>query len=332
MRSASDWMKDLSGDLNVTQISIPGTHNSHAIENNVIADYKTPAILASQAFYNPALRMAAEIPTKIATCQIDPMWKQLQNGVRFLDLRVRSWEKFDSEGGRWGFGLCHGPAKLKESLTQVLDGMADFLGNHPSETLLISIKWDEAVLNGLSPKQTDPDDNLRHGVNEIWNKYGWFKGAHWPKLNEVRGRAILLRRFWNPPNESLGLNFYDPSFYDQERSNGSEGKWKQMPKPDRNALTIAERWSCARDMLQEAKNADFNDGVMYFSTTCDTWFDEKTFQFWVPFYYAQRLNPQLVLFMIDECKTPRKGRYGVVITDFCEPDTARSIFEQNFRP
>ncbi|KAM0550340.1 hypothetical protein ACHAPJ_009011 [Fusarium lateritium] len=338
-RPASDWMRDLPEDAHITQISIPGTHNSHAMESNLVPDKNNPLILPFGQFVPPAFKNFVEIPTRMATCQADPMWKQLQNGVRFFDLRVRSWEKFDNEGRAWGFGLCHGSAKLKESLTKVLDGLADFLKHHPSETLLISIKWDEEKLSintdggnpSMSSSQVTPDWHLRFHVNEIWDKHGWFKGTHWPYVREVSGKAILLRRFWNPDNEALGINFDNPSFYDHERSKGSEGKWKQKSDPKADAMTIDKRWNTAYDMLQEAKNADINDNVVYFSTTCDTWLDKSTFKYWDPFYYALRLNVLLQRFMAEEYKTPKNGRYGVVITDFCTDDMARVIFEQNFR-
>ncbi|KAF4345113.1 1-phosphatidylinositol phosphodiesterase [Fusarium beomiforme] len=320
-RSAKDWMGDLSGDLNITQISIPGTHNSHAIKSNID--------LGKVSILNPAAAFF-EVLKAVATCQVDPIWKQLQNGVRFFDLRVRSWAQFENEGGRWAFGLCHGSAKLKESLTQVLDGMADFLSNHPTETLIISIKWDEEILSGKSSDPTTPDLNLRFGVSEIWDKYNWFKGVHWPNLSEVRGRAILARRFWIPDNEPLGVNFY--KFYDHPRSEGPEGKWKQMPNPKEFSMTIENRWNSAKGMLNEAKEADLNDGVMYFASTCDTWLDTKGHlpRWWEPRYYAERLNPELLKFMVHEYNNPSKGRYGVVVTDFCEAPIARVIFEQNF--
>jgi 1-phosphatidylinositol phosphodiesterase len=326
-------MGDLAGDLNITQLSIPGTHNSHAIKTNVEVESNSQVNFASHALLNPGIvAMYAELYTAIATCQLDPMWKQLQNGVRFFDLRVRSWEKFENEGGRWAFGLCHGSAKLKESLTQVLDGMADFLRNHPTETLLISIKWDEEKLNGGSSHTTVPDWNLRFGVSEIWDKYKWFRGAHWPNLSEVRGRAILVRRFWSPDNETLGINFDNPSYYDSPQGGGPDGKWKQMPNPTEFAMTIEKRWNTALNMLNEAKEADLNDRVMYFASTCDTWVDKdgKVPKWWEPRYYAERVNPWLALFMSQEYEKPKKGRYGVVVTDFCDATLARCIFEQNF--
>ncbi|KAG7404941.1 hypothetical protein Forpe1208_v015055 [Fusarium oxysporum f. sp. rapae] len=132
---------------------------------------------------------------------------------------------------------------------------------------------------------------LRFGVSEIWDKHNWFKGTYWPKLHEVRGRTILLRRFWNPDNESLGINFNKPSFYDTARSDGPDGKWKQMTDPSRGSMTIDGCWKFVRDMLNEAKEADFNDEAMYFASTCDVWLDMSAKQpkFWEPLYYADQL-------------------------------------------
>ncbi|KAF4961551.1 hypothetical protein FGADI_175 [Fusarium gaditjirri] len=231
-RSAKDWMGDLSGDLNITQLSIPGTHNSHAIKSNVEVENNSYVNFASHALFNPGIYgMYAEFYTAIATCQLDPMWKQLQNGVR-----------------------------------------------------------------------------------------------------EVRGRAILVRRFESPDNEILGINFYNPSFYNSPQSDGPIGKWKQMPHPDTFSMTIEERWNTARSMLNEAKEADLNDKVMYFASTSDTWIskDWKPPKWWEPRYYAERVNPLLALFLSQEYEKPKKGRYGVVVTDFCDATLARCIFEQNF--
>ncbi|KAJ0142363.1 hypothetical protein HZ326_14825 [Fusarium oxysporum f. sp. albedinis] len=89
-------MKDLPSDMSVTQISIPGTHNSHAIKSNIVVERNANMNFASYALYNPGIVvMYSEVYTAIATCQRFSMWDQPI--ISFLTREYRTRKK-----GRYG--------------------------------------------------------------------------------------------------------------------------------------------------------------------------------------------------------------------------------------
>lgn len=172
-----DWMKNIPDDTFLSEINIPGTHDS--------------ATRYSQFPY-------------FSRCQKDSIFEQLCMGARFLDLRV---ERVGNE-----LRLVHATAKCRKSpvgkdylmLDDVLSECEMFLKANPSEALIISIKRD----NGDTSENTF--DTFFEGYlhNEMW-----YTQNRIPQLYEVRGKAVLFNRFTvNTDNElyddsNTGLNF-----------------------------------------------------------------------------------------------------------------------------
>lgn len=101
----TDWMKSLDGDKPISQISIPGTHNSAAL-------------------YEPI--------RGVAKCQNLTIAQQLDAGVRFLDIRCRHQNN--------AFTIYHGPIDQHQNFADVIASVTDFLRAHPSETVILSVK------------------------------------------------------------------------------------------------------------------------------------------------------------------------------------------------
>lgn len=179
------WMSFLDDNASVTQLTIPGTHNSHSTEDN----YADPKGWPVKGF---------------AQTQYSPVSTQLTEGVRFVDLRV----------GHPNFSMRHGQCVLKGILNDVLNSINEFLNQHQTETVLVSIKWDD-------PNNGEPGD-MGAAVWSQWNTRKWYSGNEWPLLKDVRGKAILLRRFGGGP---LGIDF--GGFYGNQ-SKGSPGAWNQQ--------------------------------------------------------------------------------------------------------
>ncbi|MBE3047155.1 phosphatidylinositol-specific phospholipase C, partial [Candidatus Bathyarchaeota archaeon] len=156
----SSWMAHLPDPLLLSSLSIPGTHNS---PTHYIA--------------LPSVR-----------CQVAPLRAQLSNGVRFLDVRV------SARGNSDRMPLVHAAFPVALWGARYLDGFLEecyaFLDDNPRECLVLSLKRegmgsadDEAMsrylLDGYIAKDTER----------------WFTGANIPRLGEVRGKIVLLRRF-----------------------------------------------------------------------------------------------------------------------------------------
>jgi len=193
--SLNDWMKNLSDETAITQISIPGSHDSGA-------RYDFPII---------------EHTAKTQNLTIS---EQLDIGVRFLDIRCKiSGNTFD---------IYHGAVYQKLSFKDIVSSIKEFLKKNPSEFILLSIKKEDSKDNNLKFEtilekyiSTDLADILYRGSN-----------TQFPKIQDVRGKAIMIKRFsgisnigydaysgWkdNSPNSIIdkgGYSFTIQDFYD----------------------------------------------------------------------------------------------------------------------
>jgi 1-phosphatidylinositol phosphodiesterase len=115
---------------------------------------------------------------------------QLENGVRFFDIRVQPTSPEDPKDDT--LHLVHavfpisltGPKKFRH----LLDEVKEFLKANPSETLVMSLKRegtgnakDEQLSTILKDHYTNPDE--------------WWTRPRIPTLGEARGKIVLLRRF-----------------------------------------------------------------------------------------------------------------------------------------
>lgn len=103
--AGNDWMTDLDGDLPLSQLSIPGSHDSGA---------------------------RFEPFPGTATCQTLTIAEQLAVGVRFLDVRCRHLNN--------AFTIHHGQVYQNINFTDVLNDVLGFLNANPGETVIMSVK------------------------------------------------------------------------------------------------------------------------------------------------------------------------------------------------
>ncbi|EMD61539.1 hypothetical protein COCSADRAFT_28875 [Bipolaris sorokiniana ND90Pr] len=162
--SYASWMSTLPDNLPLSAISIPGTHNSHT-------HYRAL----------PSVR-----------CQVHDIKTQLENGIRFLDIRVQPIHSTDTS--KKELYLVHGafPISLTgpKYLAPILQTCYNFLAAHPSETLLVSLKR-EGVGSAT-------DEHLAAVLQKHYiapNSSRWYTENKTPYLGSVRGKLILLRRY-----------------------------------------------------------------------------------------------------------------------------------------
>jgi 1-phosphatidylinositol phosphodiesterase len=157
------WMSKLPSHLPISALSIPGTHNSPTYHKAL-----------------PSVR-----------CQSVGVNFQLENGVRFLDIRVQP-ESHD-DVSRDGLVLVHSafPVALTGSkyFRDLVDTVFAFLDANPTETVIVSVKRE-----GIG-KATDV--HLSKVLHEHYTSDDrrWFTENRIPTLGEVRSKIILLRRF-----------------------------------------------------------------------------------------------------------------------------------------
>ncbi|KAM7200436.1 PLC-like phosphodiesterase, TIM beta/alpha-barrel-containing domain containing protein [Rhypophila sp. PSN 637] len=185
------WMSKLPCAYPLSSLSIPGTHNS-------------PTCFKAL----PSVR-----------CQAVPVRTQLENGVRFLDIRVScspppspaSYNCTDCpDEETTNLPLVHSAFPISLSGTKYLHDLLDevysFLDTNPTETILISLKREG------TGKGTDHDLS-RYLATRYFGLTGndetddtarkrWYTHPGIPTLGTVRGKCVLIRRFNIDPTAS----------------------------------------------------------------------------------------------------------------------------------
>ncbi len=174
---ASDsWMSAIRGETRLTEITIPGTHDSCARK-------------FSQSYV-----------TSTAKCQSLNITEQLNAGVRFLDVRC------ECDSGTLSVKTVHGSADCWNGddyyyLDFVFQDVYNWLDSHPSETVLISVKEDDGDVGAAT--FTRAIYEYIHGYGQGKYFYGesynyqnrWYLGKAVPTLDTVRGKCVLMNRF-----------------------------------------------------------------------------------------------------------------------------------------
>lgn len=157
------WMSKLKDQAPLSALSIPGTHNS-------------PTCFTAL----PSVR-----------CQAVGVTEQLKNGVRFLDIRVQPESNQEPLSDRLILVHSAFPISLTGNkwFRDLLNEVTTFLDEHPSETVIMSLKREgtgKATDQQLSKILHD------HYANDA-NR--WFTENRIPTLGEVRKKIVLIRRF-----------------------------------------------------------------------------------------------------------------------------------------
>lgn len=156
------WMAPLPDSTPLGALSMPGTHNAPTC-------HKAP----------PSVRCQAVSPRQ-----------QLENGVRFFDLRVQVPTPYDPNSD--SLILVHAVFPIALSGTKyfrdLYNEIRSFLDANPSETLVVSFKR-EGTGDGK-------DEQLGRILKDHYtNPQQWFTQPRVPSLGEARGKVVLLRRF-----------------------------------------------------------------------------------------------------------------------------------------
>lgn len=208
--TGANWMSGISDDTYLSDISIPGTHDSGS-------------------------RIVDSYASKWAKCQSLSITEQLNIGVRYLDMRL----EYDTS--------CVGNVRVvhstvdcwngnnaKLTLYEVLNFCYDFLDANPSEAIIISVKEDDG-------------DNASALANAIWdliyqNINKWYYSSYTPQMKNVRQRLVLASRIsqmgagqrltWDDQGSDGGSVEIDSTLEVQDRYNmGTSPKWSNAVKP-----------------------------------------------------------------------------------------------------
>lgn len=159
-----DWMGLLDDGTPLPSITIPGTHDSSAFT-------------VSWPF--------------VRTQNLDFL-QQLDAGIRYFDLRCATRDNVVE--------MVHGPTYLGLTLESVFETMYTWLGNHPSEALVVQIKKDQRGRRSKLP-MSQAVFSMIASRPERWRTENTV-----PLLGMLRGKIQLFRRFEDENLDSFGLD------------------------------------------------------------------------------------------------------------------------------
>ena len=175
------WMEALPDDLPVSDINIPGSHDSAAISTTSGS-------------------------TPYAT-QGSTITQQLMSGIRLLDVRL----KVKLIDGQFEFVTCHGAIGFGigineyQSFESLLKEVYLFILKHSSETVLISLKIDD--WNNLQIRSREVLYSLMQTLKNILI-VPIYSSVDIPTLGDLRGKVFLINRI--NLDSDIGIPFQVP--------------------------------------------------------------------------------------------------------------------------
>ncbi len=149
-------MSNLSDERRISELSIPGTHDTMA--------FKTERSEGSEW----------------ALCQAWSLTCQLNMGIRYLDLRCRHIGN--------GFAMHHGPYYLASGFDSVLSEIKSFLDSHQKEVILAKIQQE----HDPSGNTRTFDETLSSYFAQYPNMIKSYSEG--TKLGDVRGKLVTITR------------------------------------------------------------------------------------------------------------------------------------------
>ena len=182
--NSTNWMNYISDDTSLKDITIPGTHDT--CSKGIISAY---------------------LPW--AQTQDMSITEQLYNGIRLLDFRLKTTKPIV---GQSELALYHGASAFEcdchITYAEAISEVAQFLVDHPTETVLISLKYEGSG---------DIPDKFRQQMSTILGVYESFKddpsapvGVYLdsaiPTLGQVRGKVVFLNRMYDDIQFGIDYN------------------------------------------------------------------------------------------------------------------------------
>ena len=260
VEGSEDWMKELPDDRVISEILLPGTHDSAT--RNVQLPY-------------------------FSKCQNLSIREQLDAGFRYLDIRLALSE--DGVKLVHGFTDCtesFGPFAKTLMLSSVLSDCYDFLQEHPTELIVF------VAANQGKEEETEKLQNaLLSAVNE--RPDAWLLTDHLPTVGEARGKIVLFIRY--PDDADLGQEAGLPlRWAEQDNRTPATLHTETVPQgpytlcvQDRYKYGTENKWLAFLSGLGNSEASGDSISLNFLSTN-------GTAKFGHPYKFARNLNTRLL--------------------------------------
>ena len=154
----SDWMSRLSDSVNITSLSIPGTHDT-----------------CTYGFKGKSgiLKVLIEQFGRTQTWTLED---QLKAGLRYVDIRA-------SSDGR----IYHGILRTTSTLLSVMETVAKFLKEHPTEGIVMRLSFSQ---NKKCPTSECVEKNFMNVLNRHSDIL--YVNDTIPVMKDIRGKVFLI--------------------------------------------------------------------------------------------------------------------------------------------
>ena len=302
---SAKWMNNIPDNKYLSELTIPGTHDSYARYGN-------------NAFAAP-----------YAICQDWTVEKQLEEGIRFFDVRFRPFKN--------SFTVHHGPVWQKKYGGDVFREFKDFLKKNPRETVLFSYKDETNGNPNLSPEPGSDDfKNILRGYLNNNDFKPWIYGKNngendgiMPTLGQARGKMVLIDKNghggWGLRNLAVKDDWQDPFDFTVDTSGCKyDPTYDGGSDPDCFKTNYFIKHSKINGIKNNMRKAGKSKSKLYlsFCSASSAPFGSSNRNI------ANRINPKIKSF-IRESSGNTKQVFGVVIFDFPTPDIIRNLIQYN---
>ncbi|MCH3908879.1 MAG: phosphatidylinositol-specific phospholipase C [Bacilli bacterium] len=273
----AEWMKNIDDDASLSSLAIPGSHDSGATKS--IADVA-------------------------GKCQDSSITQQLDFGVRYFDVRLGAYND--------DLVVYHGFIAQDLSFKDINDAMVSFLDEHPSETILLSVKEEKAPVGSSRDFETLLKEEIASSAS-----YYLFSDSLPDKLGDCRKKIVLMSRY---ENNSIGIDCYSGWLDPKEASSDNSFvlSSSDIYVQDHYKLNDSEtKWSAIEDTLAEAKKESHELTINFTSGYLVSSFPPS----YAP-SIAKTINQKLL-------SSITSGDKGVFVMDFVTKDLVSTIVGAN---
>ncbi len=319
MVTGANWMSFLPEDMVLSDVTIPGTHDSGTQQLNLLVNAS-------------------------AQCQQLSIQDQLNNGVRYFDIRIGAGQLESFAQLIIIHGILDVQCYSREgplTLSTVMRWIREFLEKNPTETVIIQPMVDS--FKGII------DDNVYNYFKELKNQYQdlFYIGDHVPKMSECRGKIVMISRL-NRENSDYSagegkqwaLDAHGWEAWTGDSSDPLEltatGSNYEIWTQDKHTIIDGGKWTLVENSVFNAatgaaarrakvKAAGKDAWVISYSSCVDAGKPKK-----YPQWTARYINPRLVE-KLQTDPSVLAGQYlGVVCSDFSDQQLAYLVYKQNF--
>lgn len=277
----AEWMKRLQDTLPLCKISIPGTHDSGTIKGGSMLETQT-----------------VDIPG------------QLRQGIRAFDIRL---EKKDGK-----LGIFHSFAFQEIYWEEdVLPAFMSFLKEHPSETLIVSLKKEGGAIQDYAAL-------LSASLSEPAHQ-NYFVADFRPDLTlkECRGKILFLHRDRAMPDypgaACIGWADNSTCLLTLRNKDGEEGfaqlQDEYQYKSGEDAAKKIEACTGNFEKVSAEPPSSRRWGISFVSATALPWA--------TPLFFADKVNEPVA----DYLEKGNKRHCGIVFIDFIEGQGGQKLVE-----